>query len=224
MLSSTRQLKLGQPLRLANLSDRVTYPSEVSSNLQDALGVETPETTTGQQVNWRPGTRVRASFVLEGERVFSFDTKVVGYNIVRGVPTVFLEHAENLRQTQKRRSPRIEFDRPAYFYPVQIINEGRGRRAERRAVVDRNHRHFGRIEDISAGGCAIRCQTPLQSGALLKIDFETDDDTPISVFGKVRHTEPLPPRMGIMHIMFTRISRRHLNQIQAYVYGLANAE
>lgn len=221
-LSSTRQLKLGLPLRLTHLGDHITYPSAVSSNLQDAIGVETPESRTGHQVNWRPGTRVRASFVLEGERVFSFDTKVVGYNIVRGVPTVFLEHAENLRQTQKRRSPRIDFDRPAYFYPVEIVQHGR--RSERKAVVNRSKRHFGRIEDISAGGCAIRSQTPLPIGSLLKIDFETDDDTQISVFGKVRGTEPIPPRMGIMHIMFTRISRRHLNQIQAYVYGLAAAE
>lgn len=224
VLSSTRQLKLGQPLRLTHMGEHITYPSAVSSNLQDALGVETPESTTGHQVNWRPGTRVHASFVLEGERVFSFETKVVGYNIVRGIPTVFLDHAENLRQTQKRRSPRIEFDRPAYFYPVEIVQDGKGRRAERKAVVNRNQRHFGRIEDISAGGCAIRCQTPLPTGALLKIDFETDDDAPISVFGKVRHTERIPPRMGVMHIMFTRISRRHLNQIQAYVYGLASTE
>lgn len=224
LLSSTRQLKLGLPLRLTHLGDHITYPSAVSSNLQDAIGVETPESTTGHQVNWRPGTKVRASFVLEGERVFSFDTKVVGYNIVRGVPTVFLDHAENLRQTQKRRSPRIDFDRPAYFYPVEVVQERRGRRSERKAVVNRSKRHFGRIEDISAGGCAVRSQSPLPIGALLKIDFETDDDTQISVFGKVRSTEPLPPKMGIMHIMFTRISRRHLNQIQAYVYGLAASE
>ncbi|MEE8440712.1 MAG: PilZ domain-containing protein, partial [Spirochaetia bacterium] len=145
-------------------------------------------------------------------------------NKVGGASIMFIEHATNIRQSQKRRSPRRECDRPCYYYPVTVITVGRGRKAKKQAFVDKNRRIFGRFEDLSAGGCAIRTQVPLTAGSILKIDFEAADGTSISVFGRVRGVERTHNRGRLMHIMFTRVSRKNLNQIQSYVYGLVEAD
>lgn len=136
---------------------------------------------------------------------------------------MFVEHATNIRQSQKRRSPRREYDRACYFYPVTVITVGRGKKAKKQAFVNKNRRIFGRIDDLSAGGCAIRTQGPLASGSILKVDFEAADGSPISVFGRVRGLERSRNRGRIMHIMFTRVSRKNLNRIESYVYGLVEA-
>jgi len=90
--------------------------------------------------------------------------------------------------------------------------------------VNKNRRIFGRFEDLSAGGCAIRTQAPLTAGSILKVDFEGADGTPISAYGRVRGVERSRIKGRIMHIMFTRVSRKNLNQIQSYVYGLIEAD
>jgi c-di-GMP-binding flagellar brake protein YcgR len=108
-----------------------------------------------------------------------------------------------------------------FFWPVFIMNEGSGRRAKKRAFVSDERRGVGRLEDISAGGCSIRTQRPLKAGTLIKVEFETWDRTKLTAFGKVRGTQRTPLRYGVMHIMFTRVSRKNLNMIQSYVYGIA---
>jgi hypothetical protein len=107
---------------------------------------------------------------------------------------------------------------------VTVITVGRGRKAKKQAFVNKNRRIFGRFEDLSAGGCAIRTQVPLSAGNILKVDFEGADGAPVSVFGKVRGVDRSRARGRLMHIMFTRVSRKNLNQIQSYVYGLVDAE
>jgi c-di-GMP-binding flagellar brake protein YcgR len=192
--------------------------------VHNGLGVEVPPERRTGGLTWRKGTPLQLSVVTDNERLYTFRTKVIGYNTARGASIMFVEHANNIKQTQKRRSPRREYDHPCYFYPVTVISVGRGRKARKQAFVNKGRRIYGRFEDLSAGGCAIRTQVPLTVGSILKVDFETVDGTPISVFGKVRHVDRVRARGRLMHIMFTRVSRKNLNQIQSYVYGLIERE
>jgi len=223
VLPSSRQIRIGQLVTLQT-EDGQTHESLVASNVHNGLGVEVPYQRRGSSINWNKGTEVQVTMVADQNRMFSFRTRVMGYNKVGGASVMFLEHATNIRQSQKRRSPRREYDRPCYFYPVTVISVGRGRRAKKQAYVNKTRRIFGRIDDISAGGCAVRTQVPLGSGNILKIDFEGADGSPISVFGRVRGLERSRTRGRVMHIMFTRVSRKNLNRIQSYVYGLVEAE
>jgi hypothetical protein len=222
-LPSSRQIRIGQMVRV-HTDDGHSYESQVATNVHNGLGVEVPYERRAGSLTWKKGTPLQVSFVVEPDRMYSFKTRVVGYNNARGASVMYLEHAANIRQSQKRRSPRREYDRPCYFYPVTVVSVGRGRKAKKQAFVNKNRRIFGRFEDLSAGGCAIRTQVPLSAGSILKVDFEAADGTPISVFGRVRSIDRSRGRGRLMHIMFTRVSRKNLNQIQSYVYGLVDAE
>jgi len=58
----------------------------------------------------------------------------------------------------------------------------------------------------------------LSTGSLCKIEFELARRQRISVFGKVKKIRKTGFRSGVMHIMFTKLSSRYLNQIYLYVY------
>lgn len=220
VLPSSRQIKIGQEVSIRT-ADGTTFDTMISSNVHNGLGVELTHERGG--ATWRKGTQLQVSFVVDPDRLFAFRTKVIGYNNVRGASVMFVEHVTNIQQKQKRRSPRREYDRPCYFYPVTVITVGRGRKAKKQAFVNKNRRIFGRFEDLSGGGCAVRTQAPLAAGSILKVDFEAAEGKPIAVFGKVRSVDRTRVRGGLMHIMYTRVSRKNLNEIQSYVYGLVDA-
>lgn len=219
VLPSSRHIRVGQPVTIGTAEGN-QYQSMVASNVHNGLGLDLPPGRRGARPNFSKGTPLQVSFVDDSNRLYSFRTRVIGYNNTRGASVVFVEHASNIRQTQKRRSPRREYDRPCYFYPVTVLTTGRGRKRKTQAFVNKNRRIFGRFEDLSAGGCAVRTQVPLAKGEILKIDFENADGTPMSVYGMVRAVERQRARGRLMHIKFTRVSRKQLNQIQSYVYGL----
>jgi len=218
VLPSSRHIRVGQPVHI-RAADKSTHDSLVSSNVHNGLGIEMPYARRTSRMNYEKGTSLHVSFV-DNDRLYSFPTRVIGYNTSHGASIMFVEHASNIRQTQKRRSPRREYDRACYFFPVTVLTTGRGRKQKTQAFVNKNRRIFGRIEDLSGGGCSIRTQVPLPKGDILKIDFENADGSPISVYGMVRGVDRHRARGRLMHIKFTRVSRKHLNQIQSYVYGL----
>jgi hypothetical protein len=131
-----------------------------------------------------------------------------------------VHHAKTLRRAQQRRFRRSSLNRPCFFYPIQIVTVG-GRRTERRAVVQEHMRLLGNLLDISAGGCSINSLYPLKPGSLCKIEFELGRKQHISVFGKVQRVRRESTRVGIMHVMFTKMSTAYLNQIYLYVYDFA---
>ena len=223
VMPSSRQIRIGQLVNIRT-AEGGSHESLITSNVHNGLGIEVPYARRGGTTNWKKGTPLQLSFVADQDRMYSFRTRVMGYNKVGGASVMFIEHATNIRQSQKRRSPRREYDRPCYYYPVTVITVGRGRKARKQAFVNKNRRIFGRFEDLSAGGCALRTQVPLSAGSILKMEFEAVDGTPISLFGRVRSVDRTRARGRLMHIMFTRVSRKNVNQIQSYVYGLVEAD
>lgn len=220
VMPSSRSIRIGQEVRVTD-GQGETRNLMVAANVHNGLGIELPYTTRSSRKEYKKGTQLQVSLVVEPDKLYSFTTRVLGLNNARGASVMYVEHVSNIPQTQQRRSPRREYDSPCYFYPVTVMTIGKGRRAKKQAFVNTNKRVFGRFEDLSAGGCAIRTQTPLTKGSFLKVDFESIDGTPVTVYGMVRGVERQRSRGKLMHIKFTRVSRKHLNQIQSYVYGLS---
>lgn len=69
----------------------------------------------------------------------------------------------------------------------------------------------------------MRSSYPLNRGELLKIEFETEKRQKVTVFGKVMGMTKSYPTGGIMHIMFTRVSRSHMNRINSFIYSFEQA-
>ena len=219
-ISSTKRLPQGQRV-VVTTDGKLFYDTEITSRLETALGVECPVDSRGQDIRWKKGTKIGVKVLFGSNKVYTFVTRVLGYSQAGGMSTLLVQHSDAIQYRQKRRSPRIPFERAAYFYPVQVMQEGSGRRTKKKAVVLSSARTLGRIRDLSSGGCRMNSQRPLKSGTLLKIEFDTDAG-PVAVFGKVRRAFATPPRGGDMHIMFTKVSQKHLNIIQSYVYDVSN--
>ncbi|MCK5201648.1 MAG: PilZ domain-containing protein, partial [Spirochaetales bacterium] len=171
-------------------------------------------------IRWKKWTKVQVFFWKHNGQGYSFSSKVSGYNNIRGVPSLFLQHSRSIQQAQQRKYRRKPLGRPAYFYPIRIITSGFGRNQKRKAVVDTSAGILGTIIEISAGGCSMRASYPLGAGELLKIEFEASDGEKIIVFGKNKSIKRIKPMGAVMHIMFTKVSQKNINSINSYIYDL----
>ncbi len=218
-LDSSRRLRLSQSVRVT-LDGKKWLDAVVTGNTKDSFCIDPPRDERDRIIEVPRDKKLGITFSPDGYRVYTFVTTALAYRTVNGVTMLYLRHAGPIKETQKRKSPRRDSSLPTYFYAVLILTTGSGKREKKRAVVNTSKRFFGKIVDLSAGGCAIQSPQPLVSGTLLKIEFTDEDGTPVTAFGKVQGSARTRGG-GIMHVMFTRITKKNLNTIQAYVYGVS---
>lgn len=217
-VSGSSQLRAGQPVSISDETG-ARYASRVVTRLKDSFAVEVPIDEMGNQVRWKKWANVQIFVPRGAGKGVSFQTKVTGYNLVKGLNSVLLQHTNAVSQAAQRKFRRKQIDRPCYFYLVQIMTVGSGRDARKQAVPQTNGA-LGTMLDVSSGGCSLKTTFPLPRGSLVKIEFETDRKRTVTAYGKVRHVRKAAPMGGVMHIQFTRVSRQSLNTINSYVYEL----
>jgi len=222
-VSGTKQMTTGQNIALSPQGGG-RYQSKVIANLRGGVAVQVPVDGAGNQLRWKKGTPVQAFFWRKNGQGFSFNSKIVGYTNIRSMSGLMLQHSNTVTQAQQRRYRRKPLERPAYFYPIRVIESGTGRNKTRKAIVESKNSALGTIMDISAGGCSLKTSYPQASGSLIKVEFETHGRKRITVFGKVINARKSRPVGGVMHIMFTKISRTNLNRINSYVYDFGTTE
>ncbi len=219
-LRSTALLRPGQLLTITPEGSSA-FSSKVISNMKDFLTVSTPAQPAGADTRWMRGTKLSVYLWRDSDAGYSFVSKVLGYDTVKGVPSVLIQHSRTLRREQRRRNRRREIMRQCFFYPIRIVETGQGRKLERKASVEQNLRALGIVVDLSSGGCAIQTLNPFNRGRLVMVEFDIDRQAPIRAFGKVIHVHRKQGRGGVMHIMFTRVTRQHLNRISEFVYDFS---
>lgn len=217
-LRGSSDVVAGQEVTLTGPSG-TRYPSSVRAVLKDHLAVEVPVDDDGVQIRWKPWTSIQVFLYRPNGQGFSFETKVGGYNQVRGLECLLLKHSNAVQQAAQRRFRRKSVEKACYFYAVQVMTVGSGRDQRKRAV-PQTKGALGTVLDVSAGGCSVKSSFPLAQGALIKLEFETEKNHPVTVYGKVKHIRKAQPVGGVMHIQFTQVSRQNLNQINSYVYEL----
>mgnify|MGYP006429215741 CR=1 FL=1 len=221
-VDNTAQLRSGNTFTLIT-ETKAQYQCRLTANAESMLVLEAPQTPGGETIVWDKRTPLKVTFRGADGTLFGFRSYVLGYRKQRASHQLFIAHSDTVRSVQKRKSPRREFRRPTYFYPIRVVQSGSGKNAKREAVVDDSRRDLGTIEDISAGGCAMRVRGALKAGSLIKLSFEMKRGTPVAVYGKVRGTDA-GYRGNLMHIMFTRVSRANMAAILEYVYGYIDQE
>lgn len=220
-INSSHFLKIGQGVVISPEGGG-QFQSRVMSNMRDMLALSAPKSEAGTALRWQRGTRLKLSFWREGDAGYTFQSKLLAYDSIKGQPCLLVQHSKTLRREQQRKFRRTALNRPCFFYAVHIVEEQQGRKTVRRAMIQTNRRVLGHVQDISAGGCAISTLYPLPAGSLCKAEFEITRQNRIVVFGKIKRVRGLGlHRGGVMHLMFTTLSSRHLNQIYSYVYGYA---
>jgi c-di-GMP-binding flagellar brake protein YcgR len=219
VLKSTIVLKPGQMLTITP-EGRAPFASKLVSNMKDFLTVASPPAARSDS-RWMRGTRLTVYLWRDGDAGYSFQSKVLGYDTVKGISCVLIQHSRTLRREQRRRNRRREIARACFFYPIRIVEVPEGRKVQRKASVERSMRGLGTVIDLSAGGCAIQTLRPLEKGRLVLVEFDIDRRAPIRAFGKVMSIHQQANRSGSMHIMFTKVTRQHLNRISEFVYDFS---
>jgi c-di-GMP-binding flagellar brake protein YcgR len=197
------------------------FASKVVSNMKDFLTISAPAGAAGAEMRWMRGTPVAVYFWRENDAGYTFPSKVLGYDTVKGLSCVLIQHSKTLRREQRRKARRREIMRACFYYPIRIVETGSARRPERKASVEQNLRSIGTVVDLSAGGCAIRTLSPFERGKLVMVEFDIERRAPIRAFGKVMGIARRQGRGGIMHVMFTSVTRQHLNRICSFVYDFS---
>ena len=219
-LRSTTLLRPGQLLTVSP-GEGTPYSSKVISNMKDFLTVSAPALPAGADTRWKRGTPLSVYLWRDNDAGYSFVSKVLGYDTVKGVPSVLIQHSRTLRREQRRRNRRREIQRQSFYYPIRIVESTEGRRPQRKATVELSMRTLGILVDLSAGGCALQTMNPLDRGKLVMVEFEIERRAPVRAFGKVLSVHREKGRGGVMHVMFTRVTRQHLNRISEFVYDFA---
>ncbi|MCK5675266.1 MAG: PilZ domain-containing protein, partial [Spirochaetales bacterium] len=101
LMTGTKQLNPGQKLHLSTPGG-TRYESQVSSNLKDYLGAKIPRDDHGNQIRWKKWTKIQVFFWKPNGQGYSFSSKVSGYNNIRGIPSLFLQHSKSIQQAQQR--------------------------------------------------------------------------------------------------------------------------
>ncbi|MDC7228024.1 MAG: PilZ domain-containing protein [Spirochaetales bacterium] len=215
--SSTGSIPNGQTIAISPASGG-RFQSKINTNLKNYISATIPENQSGSQVRWKKWTPVKVFFWKRNGQGFTFDSKVTGYSVIRGVPSVLLQHSTKVKQAQQRKFRRRELSRPAYFFPVKVVPVGVGKKAKKRAIVESDRGALGTLVDISAGGCAIKSTKPVPKAGLIKLQFETGEGHSIWCFGKVINIRKAAPMGGTMHIVFTKVTHKNLNSINSFVY------
>jgi c-di-GMP-binding flagellar brake protein YcgR len=218
--NTSRQLQTNQKIALT-VESGIRFQSRIVSVLRDGVAVEVPYDETGSQVRWKKWSPVTVFFWKSNGEGYSFGSKVTGYNILKGVPAVFIQHTNKIVKAKQRKYRRRALDRPCYYYPVRILTTGSGRNQTKKAFVETKRGALGTVIEVSAGGCSIRASRGLAGGALIKVEFETSRGHPVSSYGKVVSTQKSSEEQ-VMHIMFTKVSRGNLNNINAFVYDFVH--
>jgi c-di-GMP-binding flagellar brake protein YcgR len=217
-ITSTNLIRPGQSI-VISLPDGSQLQTRIVTNLKRMLVCAIPDELGAERLAWKRGTEIKAHFWRSNDSGYVFTSKILGYDNVKGRPTFLIQHSRTLKRNQQRKFRRRPLARSCFFYPIEIVSVGKGRNAKRRAYVQENFKHIGNFLDISAGGCSVNSQAPLERGKLLMIQFEIERAERLTAYGKVRRVSSSKGLFSVMHIMFTKVTSRNLNNIYSYVYN-----
>jgi hypothetical protein len=216
-LSNTRNIRHGQNLVL--IIEGTRYRSTLVKNLKDSLHVQAPITKGGKTIIVKRWTKLGVQFWKNEGEMYTFQTKVIGVKTAGGITVLMLQHGKDIEVSQQRRFRRKPFTRSAYFGLVSVVTTGRGKKQKKQAVVAGRKNILGNLIDISSGGCSLKTNFPLKKGELIRLQFELERGKPVIAFGKVVATHKERYSGTVMHIQFTRVTRKNINEINAIIYN-----
>ncbi|MDC7224031.1 MAG: PilZ domain-containing protein [Spirochaetales bacterium] len=219
-LSHTKEIQLGQRITIEQEGGK-RFNSLVTANLKEFYCVKVPTNAYGEAIRWKKGTKINIFVWNKGGDEVHFISKIIGYNSVKKITSIILQHTKRESRANLRRFRRKKIQKPVYIYPIRIVEKNDGRRTKKEAVVERSNGRMGNLVDLSAGGCCLNMTRPLKKGDLCKLNFEPIPGNPVSTFGKTVDIQQTSRIRYNVHIMFTRASSKNLNRINEFIYDFA---
>ncbi|WP_461256378.1 PilZ domain-containing protein [Treponema sp. R80B11-R83G3] len=178
-ITSSRQITEGQALRVLVPGTGV-YKSEVVKNSGNYLAISRPTNAkSSSNMEWL-GLKLSVYFWREDDAGYVFDSEVIDEVFSKGISSLKIDQNDSLFRTQKRKSMRVKFRKPAFLYLVNDVdNPHRLEKAAGLKVM---------LEDISDTGCAFRVMGQVSTGMRFKAQFLLNK-IPVCVPGTVRSVD-----------------------------------
>jgi len=205
-ISSTRQIKENTAAILMFAGNN--YPTKVNSVSGDTLIVELPP-----GLNIPKESKVSLGFFSQSSNGFSVATRAVGSVDDSRRPMLKLAHTSNVKMLSSRHFRRRKTAISVTLSVVMVEDPGR---KNSRLFVGKK-KFMGNIEDISAGGCAIKTTAQVGPGQKLKIEFSKGEKIKVAALGEILRTNKTGYNT-VIHVKFLKIPRKSLNFINAMVY------
>jgi len=213
--NSSPRLSENTPAILGN--GRENFPVKVLSSRGRNVVVEFPKNALGTPIRIPKGTKVSLSFFTKSSNGFAYDGTAGGAINTDQGQGLQITHTGEMKPLVKRKFRRKAVNLRCQFNLVRIEETGKGRKKVSKLVVE-NKKYTGTIQDISAGGCALKTPAPIQAGLRLKINVDYDDNHAINVLGQVIRTNRSAAGT-ILHVKFLKVPRRAFNSISTLVFG-----
>ncbi len=219
-LSNTKEIQLGQRITIEQEGGK-RFNSLVTANLKEFYCVKVPTNAYGEAIRWKKGSKINIYVWNKGGDEVHFISKIIGYNSVKKITSIILQHTKRESRANLRRFRRKKIQKPVYIYPIRIVEKMEGRRTKKEAVIEKNNGRMGNLVDLSVGGCCLNTTKPLKKGDLCKLNFEPIPGNPVSTFGKTVDIQKTSRIRYNVHIMFTRASSKNLNRINEFIYDFS---
>jgi len=180
-ITNSRQISEGQVLRVL-VAETGVFKSEVVKNLGNYLTISRPvNTKVSSPVDWY-GLKISIYFWRDDDAGYVFDSEVIDEVFSKGISSLKIEHNDSLFRTQKRKTLRVKFHKPAFLYLVNDNDNDNPHRLEKSAGLN------VMMEDISDYGCAFKVMGQATIGLRFKVQFMLNK-RPICVPGTVRSVD-----------------------------------
>ena len=198
-------------------SGRESYPVKILTSRNQSVVTEIPRNVLGSPIRLVKGAPVSLSFFTKASNGFSFDGKINGFVNTDHGQGVQIAHTGKMKPLVKRQFHRRHIDVRCEFSPVRLEVYGKGRKKTSKLIVE-NKKFTGIVDNLSAGGCAMKSAAPIQAGSRLKIKIDNDENYPINILGQVLRSNKSGART-VFHIKFLKVPRRAFNSISVLVFG-----
>ena len=178
-ISTSRQITEGQQLKILVAGTGV-FISEVIKNTSNHLTISRPVNRKNtSSIQWN-GLGISIYFWREDDAGYVFDTFVADEVFSKGISSLKVDHNDSLFRTQRRKSMRIKYQKPAFLYYVNDADNPH--KLETSAGVR------CMLDDISDSGCAFRINGQANVGQRLKVQFSINR-VPVCIPATVRSVD-----------------------------------
>ena len=210
-ISNSRQITEGQVLRI-QIAGSGVYRSRVVKNTSQYMTISRPVNNKNYSGHAWEGSSISVYFWREDDAGYVFDTVVQDEIFSKGISSLKIAHSESLFRTQKRKSVRIKYNKPAFLY---LVPEGE---PPHMLEIDPGLKCF--MEDLSDTGCAVTVAGKTESGLRVKVQFALDN-APLCMTGTVRSTSfREDTNRSVLRIEAETLPLEIRNRILGEVFGM----
>ena len=211
-LKSTRKLATSQRITVT-IPGIGTYHSQIVENLRRYMAISYPEgPVLPDDFTWK-SRKVNVYFWRVDDAGYVFESRVLEDFRDRDYPILHITHSDSMIRSQKRRSIRIDVNRPTRLYPLQ----GAGAAND---LVEESPGLRGRLMDVSEDGCAVMVGGRAKVGMVLKVQFSLTNE-PLAMPGIVKGVNfDEKKNRSLLHLQALPISLTTKNRILSYVYDI----